>query len=81
MASTTQPRYYANPAEAEKFATSLLIKTGLSADDARSMAECLVLADTRGVMQNTHGIARLPQYPDRVSNGRVNAKPIKRAEI
>ncbi|KAL4733194.1 Malate/L-lactate dehydrogenase [Aspergillus similis] len=71
MASPT--RYYADPAEAEKFATTLLIRAGLTEEDARSMAECLVLADVRGV--DTHGLARLPQYLDRVSNGRVNARP------
>ncbi|KAL3462653.1 Malate/L-lactate dehydrogenase [Aspergillus heterothallicus] len=66
-------RYYANPAEAEQFATTLLAKAGLSEDDARSMAECLVLADIRGV--DTHGLARLPQYLSRVSAGLVNARP------
>ncbi|KAI9043205.1 Ldh family oxidoreductase [Aspergillus affinis] len=62
-------RYYANPAEATEFARNLLVKAGLSEDDAKSMAECLVLAD------DTHGLARLPQYLDRVSKGRVNATP------
>ncbi|KAH8433833.1 Ldh family oxidoreductase [Aspergillus melleus] len=66
-------RYYANPAEATKFARDLLVKAGLSENDAKSMAECLVLADVRGV--DTHGLARLPQYLDRVSKGRVNATP------
>ncbi|KAL4972761.1 Malate/L-lactate dehydrogenase [Aspergillus desertorum] len=71
MASPT--RHYAEPAEAEKFATALLIKAGLCEEDAHLMADCLVLADVRGV--DTHGLARLPQYLDRVSNGRVNARP------
>ncbi|PLB44931.1 putative malate dehydrogenase [Aspergillus steynii IBT 23096] len=66
-------RYYASPAEATKFATHLLAKSGLSEEDAKSMAECLVLADVRGV--DTHGLARLPQYLERVSKGRVNATP------
>ncbi|KAL2789213.1 Malate/L-lactate dehydrogenase [Aspergillus keveii] len=70
---TSSVRYYANPAEAEKFATALLIKAGLAEDDARSMAGCLVLADIRGV--DTHGLARLPQYLSRVSAGLVNARP------
>lgn len=37
------------------FATNLLAKAGLSEDDAKSMAECLVLADTRGVVRLTDG--------------------------
>ncbi|CEJ61432.1 Putative Catalytic activity: [Penicillium brasilianum] len=70
---SSSARYYADPAVATKFATELLVKGGLSEEHAKSMAECLVLADIRGV--DTHGLARLPQYLDRVSNGRVNAKP------
>ncbi|KAJ6012647.1 malate dehydrogenase [Penicillium canescens] len=71
MESST--RYYANPAAAATFAIGLLEKAGLSPEDAKTMADCLVLADIRGV--DTHGLSRLPQYLDRVSNGRVNAKP------
>jgi LDH2 family malate/lactate/ureidoglycolate dehydrogenase len=37
------------------------------------MAQCLVLSDVRGV--DTHGLARLPQYLERVSKGMVNVKP------
>ncbi|KAJ5084066.1 hypothetical protein NUU61_008645 [Penicillium alfredii] len=64
MAST---RYYANPKQAGEFATNLLLKAGLNDGDAKSMA------DVRGV--DTHGLARLPQYLDRVHNGRVKAQP------
>ncbi|KAE8153673.1 Malate/L-lactate dehydrogenase [Aspergillus avenaceus] len=66
-------RYYADPSAASQFAVELLQKAGLSQADAKSMAECLVMADVRGV--DTHGLARLPQYLDRVSNGRVKAQP------
>ncbi|TDZ14239.1 L-sulfolactate dehydrogenase [Colletotrichum orbiculare MAFF 240422] len=69
MAST---RYYARPSEAEAFAKSLLVKSGLPEDDATLMAGCLVQADTRGV--DTHGLARLQQYIERVQSGLVNAK-------
>ncbi|KAM5350405.1 hypothetical protein ACJ41O_006910 [Fusarium nematophilum] len=65
--------YYASPSEATNFAKALLTKSGLPKDDAKLMAECLVLADTRGV--DTHGLARLEQYIERVSSGLVNAKP------
>ncbi|KAL4894015.1 Malate/L-lactate dehydrogenase [Aspergillus ambiguus] len=70
---TSSARYYADPAVATTFAVRLLEKAGLPQQDAKSMADCLVLADVRGV--DTHGLARLPQYLDRVSNGRVKAKP------
>ncbi|GCB25438.1 L-sulfolactate dehydrogenase [Aspergillus awamori] len=73
MSSSNQSHYYADPEKAKDFAAALLVKAGLMAEDARSMAECLVLADVRGV--DTHGLARLPQYLDRVSNGRVNPRP------
>ncbi|KAL4914785.1 Malate/L-lactate dehydrogenase [Aspergillus aurantiobrunneus] len=49
------------------------LQPGLRSEDARVMAECLMLADVRGV--DTHGLARLPQYLDRVSHGRVRAQP------
>ncbi|KAJ5184038.1 malate dehydrogenase [Penicillium capsulatum] len=39
----------------------------------KSMVDCLALADIRAV--DTHGLARLPQYLDRISKGRVNAQP------
>uniref|UniRef100_A0A8H7KB27 Malate dehydrogenase n=1 Tax=Bionectria ochroleuca TaxID=29856 RepID=A0A8H7KB27_BIOOC len=64
-------RYYANPAEARTFAKALLTKSGLPEDHAKLMAKCLVEADTRGV--DTHGLARLQQYVERVSSGLVNA--------
>ncbi|KAI2974111.1 hypothetical protein CBS147323_1500 [Aspergillus niger] len=73
MSSSNRSHYYADPEKAKDFAAALLVKAGLMAEDARSMAECLVLADVRGV--DTHGLARLPQYLDRVSNGRVNPRP------
>ncbi|KAH8891490.1 putative malate dehydrogenase [Thozetella sp. PMI_491] len=71
MASS--PRYYVNPADAVVFAQTLLSKAGLPEDHAQLMAECLVQADARGV--DTHGLARLQQYMERVSNGLVNATP------
>ncbi|KAF7547233.1 hypothetical protein G7Z17_g7872 [Cylindrodendrum hubeiense] len=68
----SQTRYYASPADARVFAHSLLVKSGLPDDHADLMAKCLVEADTRGV--DTHGLARLQQYIERVSSGLVNAK-------
>lgn len=51
MSSTKQSRYYADPEKAKEFAAALLVKAGLDSEDARSMAECLVLADVRGVVR------------------------------
>ena len=43
--------YYVDPAEAETFAASLLVKGGgLPKDQAQLMAKCLVQADLRGVV-------------------------------
>lgn len=66
-------RYYADPAKAATFAVTVLEKAGLSGDQAKMMAHCLVQADVRGV--DTHGLARLEQYLARVDEGLVNAKP------
>lgn len=46
--------YYADPATATEYATELLVKAGLSEEDAKSMADCLVLADVRGVVSVDH---------------------------
>ena len=46
---------------------------GLPEQDAAIVAHCLVSADLRGV--DTHGIARLPGYLDRVRRGLINARP------
>jgi LDH2 family malate/lactate/ureidoglycolate dehydrogenase len=42
-------RYFAKQSDAEDFARSLLLKSGLPDDHAGLMARCLVQADTRGV--------------------------------
>lgn len=39
---------------ASKYATELLVKAGLSEEDAKLMADCLVLADVRGVVSADH---------------------------
>ncbi len=55
------------------FAARLLIAAGLPAEDAATVARCLVRADLRGV--ETHGIVRLPVYLERVRRGHVNPSP------
>ncbi|ETS78380.1 hypothetical protein PFICI_10442 [Pestalotiopsis fici W106-1] len=70
---TSQARYYVKPTDAQTFAQAVLSKAGLPRDHAKLMADCLVQADVRGV--DTHGLARLQQYMDRVSTSLVKAQP------
>lgn len=42
--------HYIAPDAAASFAKAVLIKGGLSEDDAQMMANCLVQADVRGVV-------------------------------
>jgi LDH2 family malate/lactate/ureidoglycolate dehydrogenase len=58
---------------AESFAQRLLLAHGLPEADANIVAGCLVSADLRGV--DTHGLARLPIYLDRLRRGLINARP------
>jgi LDH2 family malate/lactate/ureidoglycolate dehydrogenase len=64
---------YASPAAARAFAHALLAAHGVPAKDAARAAECLVLADLRGVQ--THGLLRLPGYLDRIRKGLIDPKP------
>lgn len=56
-----------------RFASALLEKAGLDGDDAQIVAQSLVRADLRGV--DTHGLARLPIYLERLKSGLVNRSP------
>lgn len=57
----------------EDFAAGLYRAAGVSPDDARTIAGCLVEADLRGV--TTHGVSRVPVYLDRLRQGLVNPRP------
>ena len=70
---TSQPVVYIAAADADAFARRLLAALGVPADDAATIARCLVLADLRGV--DTHGLMRLPVYLERVRRGLVDPKP------
>jgi LDH2 family malate/lactate/ureidoglycolate dehydrogenase len=52
---------------------SLLLAHNMPEDAAATVARCLVSADLRGV--DTHGIARLPGYLDRLRRGLINPRP------
>jgi LDH2 family malate/lactate/ureidoglycolate dehydrogenase len=56
-----------------QFTTSILARLGVPADDARTVADNLVLAELRGV--DSHGLIRLPIYARRVRAGAVKANP------
>lgn len=58
---------------AREFVAALLVGKGLPRKDADIVARCLVRADLRGV--DTHGIARLPGYLDRLKRGLINPRP------
>jgi LDH2 family malate/lactate/ureidoglycolate dehydrogenase len=66
-------RVYVRAEDADVFVRALLLAHGLPAQDAATVASCLISADLRGV--DTHGICRLPGYLDRVRRGLINAKP------
>ncbi|WP_170140770.1 Ldh family oxidoreductase [Oceanobacillus arenosus] len=55
------------------FAERSLQKVGVSADDASTIANCLVEADVRGV--HSHGINLLPRYVRGILKGDINAQP------
>ncbi|KAI9665750.1 MAG: hypothetical protein M1821_003684 [Bathelium mastoideum] len=59
--------------KAHAFASSVLTHSGVPLDRANTIADCLVLADLRGV--DTHGINRLPGYIDRVRHGVLDPAP------
>ncbi|HMR34225.1 MAG TPA: Ldh family oxidoreductase [Amaricoccus sp.] len=60
-------------AEAKRFALAVLTASGLSGEDAESVADGLVEATKRGV--STHGIFRLPQYSESLRAGRIEKAP------
>jgi LDH2 family malate/lactate/ureidoglycolate dehydrogenase len=67
-------RVYAATDATDAFVRRLLAAHGLPEADAAIVASCLVSADLRGV--DTHGIARLPGYLDRVRRGLINPRPV-----
>ncbi|KAK8090569.1 alcohol dehydrogenase [Apiospora phragmitis] len=64
-------RLYVTAADAQAFAEGVLRANGAPPDHARTVAECLVAADLRGV--DTHGVNRLPSYMARVRAGVLDA--------
>lgn len=54
-----------------RFVADVLTAVDLRDEDARRAAETLVVADLRGV--DSHGVARLPMYADRLQRGLIAA--------
>jgi len=61
------------PEEARRFIIRAFNAAGMSESDAASVAELMVLTDMRGT--DTHGIARLPIYIQRLKSGAINKSP------
>jgi len=61
------------PEEGRQFITRALAAAGVPRADAVSVAELMVLTDRRGT--DTHGIARLPIYVQRLKSGAINKAP------
>jgi len=66
-------RVHVRAEAADAFVRRLLATHGVPEQDAATVAACLVSADLRGV--DTHGIARLPGYLDRLRRGLINPRP------
>jgi len=67
------------PAEKlESFTARAFQAVGISAPDAKSIAQLMVRADLQG--SEGHGVFRLPQYIRRIKGGAVNLKPNIRVE-
>jgi LDH2 family malate/lactate/ureidoglycolate dehydrogenase len=62
-----------DPASLTGYAVAVLERFDVPAVDARAVADCLVLADLRGV--DSHGLLRLPVYARRLRAGVVKARP------
>ena len=55
------------------FCTRLLVAAGLRAADADTVARSLVEANLRGI--DSHGVARLPHYLNRIKHGSIKPQP------
>ena len=68
----------ATPAQLETFIASAFQTVGISAPEAKTVAQLMARADVNG--SEGHGVFRLPQYIRRIKGGAVNVKPNIRIE-
>ena len=66
------------PAELERWMQALLEASGLEPAAAETVAVSLVHANRRGV--DSHGVARVVVYSERLRRGRMNIAPAPRVE-
>jgi LDH2 family malate/lactate/ureidoglycolate dehydrogenase len=59
--------------ELQRFVTTVFIRAGLPEEDAAISAEILLAADLRGF--DSHGVARLDYYVNRLAAGAINVRP------
>ena len=71
MSAANGARFH--PADLTAFGCAVLEKLDVPTSDARAVADCLVLAELRGV--DSHGMIRLPVYTRRIQAGVVKARP------
>lgn len=69
----TSDRIYVSPDVLRAFTREIFEKLGLSAKDAAIVSDCLVKANLRGL--DSHGIARIPIYAERLRLKLVNPRP------
>lgn len=59
--------------------SEILVAHEVPENDAQRVAQCLVLADLRGLA--SHGVSRLPIYLERLRNGLVNPRPALELQV
>lgn len=69
----TVASHYVTPDALRDFVTRLFVGNGLSAQDAATVADCLVTANLRGT--DTHGVFRVPTYLERLRAGIATPTP------
>jgi LDH2 family malate/lactate/ureidoglycolate dehydrogenase len=69
----TEAARYFMPEDGRAFIVAAYRAVGLPAADAASVAELMLQADLRGT--DTHGIARLPIYAQKLKSGAINKSP------
>jgi ureidoglycolate dehydrogenase (NAD+) len=62
----------------QAFCSGLLVAAGLSGEDAEIVADSLVESNLRGI--DSHGVARLPHYLNRIAHGSIRPRPEMRFE-
>lgn len=70
---SSNTKHYIRSDDLTELTINMLTASGLPPEDARTVAECLVEADLRGV--ETHGVVRLVHYINRIKLGLINPCP------